>query len=764
MSSKSDFLKTAILSLSPERFSEAVAIFERSYLANEVVSVDGHDDGGCDIKIYKNRREQKRCVQVTVNKNVKNKLYDDLVKVDQLISKYGYSSTFDFFCSVSLSDDKINEYKAYANKTYCVELNIYDGNRLSQLDCHPLEDYLYSLVKPDTISFSLDKATKLLYQMLASGKNTSGIKQSILNSIIVSILFERGALSVSELKSELFERANINVPNILDSIQDLNEDGRVTYDRNSGIICLTDFERECVKDIIATSTIIEEEFLSSFREIFNRYGVQDQQVLRLVLEDIKCLYKSIYNSDIDGLSGFSQKDVIEDFKNNLQKRIPIVSAIEDLYDEIKVLCENNSYLNRIIASESFLSLYKSNKLEQYLNHKKKVIFLDTPAIVYLLLSKFSDRVIKEWSDPDYNSMCCLINLCNQNPNRLELCVYREYLYEVSWEIRKALQLSWLDTCSFTESLGETSNNFYNFYHYMREKDLFEIDEEIDSLEDLIYAMGIDDTDVNSTYFMQDTVKDLDSILQDYGITVVDRERFDCFTECKIFYERQLLLHGKNKTSNAISNDVSQMLYLLTDNANENEEDLFLSTWDTSLFDLRDGLIKMDDKGHFSFFHICNPARLSNRIALELFNIDQSAITNDVFLYADKEYDISKKIKSLRDLIAPILGRKGNANSKLIRNLNSIKKEQIQSSEKEQNQEKKSIHPVEDVLLLMMKSTDTSNKEYLQKFIAFANNESNNDYIIKVVEEGVVALTHNVSYDLRSFYSAVESGVIPESFS
>ena len=89
MSSKSDFLKTAILSLSPERFSEAVAIFERSYLANEVVSVDGHDDGGCDIKIYKNRREQKRCVQVTVNKNVKNKLYDDLVKVDQLISKYG---------------------------------------------------------------------------------------------------------------------------------------------------------------------------------------------------------------------------------------------------------------------------------------------------------------------------------------------------------------------------------------------------------------------------------------------------------------------------------------------------------------------------------------------------------------------------------------------------------------------------------------------------------------------------------------------------
>lgn len=57
MSSKSDFLKTVIRSLSPEKFSEAVAIFERSYLNNEIVSVDGHDDGGCDIKIFKNRKE-----------------------------------------------------------------------------------------------------------------------------------------------------------------------------------------------------------------------------------------------------------------------------------------------------------------------------------------------------------------------------------------------------------------------------------------------------------------------------------------------------------------------------------------------------------------------------------------------------------------------------------------------------------------------------------------------------------------------------------
>ena len=160
MSSKSDFLKTVIRSLSAEKFSEAVAIFERSYLNNEIVSVDGHDDGGCDIKIFKNRKEQKRCVQVTVNKSIKKKIYDDLKKVDELINKYGYSSNFDYFCSVCLSDNSINEYREYANNQYCIELNLYDGNRLAQLNCIKLQDYLYSLV-PKSEDLTLDKATSV---------------------------------------------------------------------------------------------------------------------------------------------------------------------------------------------------------------------------------------------------------------------------------------------------------------------------------------------------------------------------------------------------------------------------------------------------------------------------------------------------------------------------------------------------------------------------------------------------------------------------
>ena len=154
MSAQTDLFKTIIRSLSQERFSEAVALFERVYLGNTVVAVDGHDDGGCDFKRFKNGKELKECVQVTVNKtNLKKKLFEDLVKVKRLITQFGYSPSLDFYCSEVLADDKINEYREFAKSEHGIELQIYDANRLSGLDCPKLQEYLYELIKLGPSSF-----------------------------------------------------------------------------------------------------------------------------------------------------------------------------------------------------------------------------------------------------------------------------------------------------------------------------------------------------------------------------------------------------------------------------------------------------------------------------------------------------------------------------------------------------------------------------------------------------------------------------------
>ena len=84
-----NFLLEAIKSLSKEEFDEVVHIFQKEYLHNdEVVFVDGTNDGGCDIKIFENKKEVKKCVQITIQKFIDKKLKDDLKKASIMMTKY----------------------------------------------------------------------------------------------------------------------------------------------------------------------------------------------------------------------------------------------------------------------------------------------------------------------------------------------------------------------------------------------------------------------------------------------------------------------------------------------------------------------------------------------------------------------------------------------------------------------------------------------------------------------------------------------------
>ena len=60
-----DFLLTCIKALSKENFDEAVRIFLLNYLkCEECINVDGANDGGCDIKIFKNTYLTKRFINI----------------------------------------------------------------------------------------------------------------------------------------------------------------------------------------------------------------------------------------------------------------------------------------------------------------------------------------------------------------------------------------------------------------------------------------------------------------------------------------------------------------------------------------------------------------------------------------------------------------------------------------------------------------------------------------------------------------------------
>ena len=162
--------------LTQEEFDRAVTIFERDFLKNEVVLVNGSNDGGCDLKRFKNGKELLQCIQITIQKkDLSKKLTEDLTKAKLLIDKHGYSPSFDFYCSLALADEKINEYRDLAKNKFGIEINIYDANRLSQLECVKFQEYLLSFVPKLEPSF--DQLKKHLSdQLLQTRKNHPSFK------------------------------------------------------------------------------------------------------------------------------------------------------------------------------------------------------------------------------------------------------------------------------------------------------------------------------------------------------------------------------------------------------------------------------------------------------------------------------------------------------------------------------------------------------------------------------------------------------------
>ncbi len=756
-----NFVQEAIKGLSPSDFSEFIRIFQLNYWKyEEVIDVDGSNDGGCDIKVYKNKKETKKCIQITTQKTLDAKIKRDLNKVSLMISKYKYSPKFEFYCTIPISEEKIDEYKKFAIDNYDIDLDIYEAKRLSQINCREAIDFIYSLhdgiiVNPETID--LDKSTKILYDLLANGKDSTDIKNSFIDSVIISILYEKSPINISDLKKELEYRIQMKFPDIQHSINRLKTDKRVVKDASdSTLLCLSEDEIDSVRDIYATSGMMEREFKEKLSKILSTYNITFSET---IFEKLVELYKTCYKSDLDSIMPESEqeptlKKIFENFKKYLLTLIPRQEEIDSLINEIYGLCEENNYLNRISASESFLGLYKSNKLEKYLNKKKKDIYLDTPAFVYFLCSCYGAEN-KDWDNPYYKSVKSLYKLQEEHPDQINFCITRGYLQEVVGEIMKALQFSKIATYNYNlfKNLGETRNSLINYYFYLKRNGILEenTETEITSFEDFLIYLCLDNVDVNDKQFYTNTMQALNEFAELNDIQIIEQSGSDNFWNAKTAYEKILLKDTKNKSRTAIKNDVNQVLLALEQ---DNLRDCYLATWDNTIYKLRDKLRADDELSRYSYFYIYNPARLSNKIALECFNINRSALTNEIFAYADSRYDISNRMKSLLELIAPFFNKAGK--NKLIRTLAKIRKEQLEVKESET--ESRSVDknlPIEDIFIRLLPDDEMKDKDktIMEKFASFISEDNNEDFIMGTID-AMMKMDDYMQYDLTEFYRRI----------
>ena len=277
----------------------------------------------------------------------------------------------------------------------------------------------------------------------------------------------------------------------------------------------------------------------------------------------------------------------------------------------------------------------------------------------------------------------------------------------------------------------------------------------ENFEDFICKLGAENTNPYDPYFIRNTNHFLVEVARCYDISVIRWAPHDLYNDFKFAYENILLSKGRNKSETAVHNDVNQVLVSLGHNK---DDDCYLTTWDTTIHLLRNKILADCEFFDYNYFYICNPAKLSNKISLENFNIDESALTDEIFAYADKRYDISNRVKSLLEMIAPFLNEKGTGDRRLLRQLGRIRREQIELRDPEigNEQEEKNL-PVEEIFMMLIPKMEMKNddKDIMAKFSFFMSTEENTDYIVELINR-ISELRNFKTYDLTEYFNKIKS--------
>lgn len=346
----SKFFLKEINCLTAEEFDELILVFISERFGYELVNVNGPNDGGNDIKIYQNKKEIKRCIQVSVRKDFETKVKEDLKKVKDLITKYQYSSFFEFYCTSSISEEKVNELKQYADDEYSIALDIYDANRLAQLGGKKFRECIlkkYPDLRYKTSARKHSKQEKVLFDVLATGNDTSDIKNGILYSFIVFEINKYETISFKDLKVEI-EKVLPNVrPNELPrAISYLIKENRIVKNED-GKYQLTEQEKKCIEDIFIQASTDENDFNEAIEAILKKHNIPDcSNKVKPIIEKLCAIYKK----DIDDKS-FDTREANERFNAYI---VSLSNGnANEIKTEIEQLCAENTYIQRLTYSESF---------------------------------------------------------------------------------------------------------------------------------------------------------------------------------------------------------------------------------------------------------------------------------------------------------------------------------------------------------------------------------------------------------------------------
>ena len=470
--------------LSEENFKTLVKRFVKEYYQSSDVRItDGPYDGGNDLEIFVDGKEIKKNIQITVQKSdFETKLIEDLKKANSNVEKYNYLNKLDFYISRSLTKAKRNELIRNAELNYNIDLKIFDSNTLAELSeefksiLESISDAYAPILREPAIK--IDKKQKITYDYIASSNESSSIKKQFIYSYILSFIYENPGSTVENIHSGLSEifSGEFDIAFFLTQLNILKGKGDLITPIDKTKYELSQTTHEEIKKIFDQTNALEGLLKNTIEDFLIKNGIHNKsdELINILFE----AYKENYKVDIDEItlatSSFQSSirkvytQVIRFFKtNNLSEE-----KAKSLTKELLVICSNSDYLNKLGVSLMFTNLFKSDKLEKYLNTSIQDIFIDTQILLCILCVKYAPKDF-ESDDIAIKSVREFLSTVEKFNSNVYLNTFNDYIDEVVGHLLEALKLQRFLELPYISRFGPSKNVFYNFYIELLNKGVIE---------------------------------------------------------------------------------------------------------------------------------------------------------------------------------------------------------------------------------------------------------------------------------------------------
>jgi|GEM_PF-837961 len=745
-------LTTLIEALGEDNFKKLVKRFNQQYYGTKEVNiVDGPYDGGIDLVVYLNGEKIKKSIQVTVQKtSIKKKLFEDVEKVEENVKYHNYQPKLDFYINSSISHQKKIKWAREAEVDYGIDLKIYDSSKLAE-DADEFDEIkntvfeIFDNIRSDNPT-KISKETKVLFDMLSIGRETGEIKKEFIRSFIFLFLYENPDSTAHEVYQNLKDKLS-------ETYDERFYDNKLNYLKSQNLLItpkgnerfrLSDPTKEEVREILQFSRSKESLLVTQIKEYLEKYGLED--CTDKLIEHLKQLYIENYEVEVEDIIT-SNNSYDSSLRNSYDSLINFFrkQGIKDNEEREKIskgllgVCRENDYLNKIGVSIMFTKLFKSNKLEAYLNKKDFKVLIDTQILLRLLCVKYKKC---DYPDFQYKSVKKLSETFLRYSESLELSTTSGYLQEVGGHILEALKLERFLKISEIKKLGKSNNVFYNFYLYLVESNQIEEGTFRKFIKDITNINEL--PSLNNPNFVDEITYSLTPLFRYLNIDIKNIPWYesDYFDELKKEYELSLTNLDLNRSYRARENDVLTLAYLCSREDHIDYEtgepfDHFFITWDSIFYDIRQSIKRKLGDSTYAYWHIYSPPKFVDRLSVMNFEINPESITYNLIALTESNFNNNEK-ENFVDVISSLFNAEEISELSLAKKLVNLEKKVVFQERPEDFEiEQKTRSPLTEILLQLRSYYYKRKSEHsFDNLVKVLETDSYSDNVIDILKQNI----------------------------